>query len=188
MLDSTRTAPAARWRTGLIALSLGTVLTVAVPVRADEPAPPSDGAPADATPPSERELLADEVLVIATRRPARTFDVPASTTVVDGGTAVRQRLRRTFPDLLLDVPGVMVQRTAYGQASPFIRGFTGYHTVLLMDGIRINNSVFRSGPNQYWSTLDPFTIDRVEVVRGPASEAPRAAGILRQIRSIVLLV
>jgi hemoglobin/transferrin/lactoferrin receptor protein len=63
----------------------------------------------------------------------------------------------------------MVQKTSYGQGSPYIRGFTGFRNVFLIDGIRLNNSVFRDGPNQYWNTIDPYTIDRLEVVKGPAS-------------------
>ena len=75
----------------------------------------------------------------------------------------------TLPNWLKETPGIMVQKTANGQASPYIRGFTGYRTVLLIDGVRLNNSTFRDGPNQYWSTVDPFSIDRLEVVQGPAS-------------------
>jgi outer membrane receptor protein involved in Fe transport len=80
-----------------------------------------------------------------------------------------ERLPRTFPEALRETPGVMVQKTAHGQGSPFIRGFTGFRTLLLVDGIRLNNSVFRQGPNQYWSTVDPLTIARLEVVKGPSS-------------------
>ncbi|MCB1065436.1 MAG: TonB-dependent receptor, partial [Verrucomicrobiae bacterium] len=64
---------------------------------------------------------------------------------------------------------VLVQKTANGQGSPFIRGFTGYRTLALVDGIRVNNSVFRDGPNQYWNTIDPYGLGSVELVRGQGS-------------------
>ena len=64
---------------------------------------------------------------------------------------------------------MLVQKTAHGQGSPFIRGFTGFHTLLMVDGIRLNHSAFRSGPNQYWASVDPLSIGRVEVVKGPSS-------------------
>ena len=51
-------------------------------------------------------------------------------------------------------PGVLVQKTAPLQSSPYIRGFTGYRNLMLIDAIRLNNSAMRAGPNQYWSTID----------------------------------
>ena len=57
-------------------------------------------------------------------------------------------------------------KTALGQSSPYIRGLTGYHNVLLVDGIRLNHSAMRSGPNQYWSTVELFGSDRVEAITG----------------------
>lgn len=76
---------------------------------------------------------------------------------------------RTLPQALRDVPGVMVQETGPAQGSPFIRGFTGFRTLFLVDGIRLNNSVFRDGPNQYAGTVDPLSLERIEVVMGPSS-------------------
>lgn len=71
--------------------------------------------------------------------------------------------------MLRDVTGIMIQETAFGQGSPYIRGFTEFRNVFLVDGIRLNNSVFREGPNQYWNTVDPFSLERLGVVKGPGS-------------------
>lgn len=105
----------------------------------------------------------------AERRIAAPFDLPDAITVLDGKEITQRRLSRSMPDALRNLPGVLVQKTAPLQASPYIRGFTGYNNLMLIDGIRLNHSAFRAGPNQYWSTIDPYTIGRLEVVRGPHS-------------------
>jgi hemoglobin/transferrin/lactoferrin receptor protein len=86
---------------------------------------------------------------------------------IHGKSRYADYLPRTFAAILEATPGVMIQKTAYGQDSPYIRGFTGFRTLLMIDGIRINNSVFRSGPNQYWSLVDPASLERVLVLKGP---------------------
>ena len=80
-----------------------------------------------------------------------------------------RRQIRTIPDAMREMPSVMVQKTGHGQGSPYIRGFTGLRTLFLIDGIRLNNSTFREGPNQYWNTVDPFSVHRLELVKGPSS-------------------
>ncbi len=80
-----------------------------------------------------------------------------------------ERLPRSAPDALRGEPGVFVQQTAHGQASPYIRGLTGQQTVMLFDGVRMNTSTFRQGPNQYFFTVDSRSVDHIEVVRGGAS-------------------
>jgi hemoglobin/transferrin/lactoferrin receptor protein len=115
-----------------------------------------------------RSIL-DETIVTATRTDSTVFDVPYTAHVVGRRDFIGRRNVRTLPDALLETPGVMVQRTGYGQASPFIRGFTGFRTLALIDGIRLNNATFREGPNQYWSTIDQYSIERLDVVKGPSS-------------------
>lgn len=109
-----------------------------------------------------------EVLVTATRTPKPSLDIPFSVSIVNA-TKLEQKLPRTLPEALRELPSVMLQKTAHGQGSPYLRGFTGFRTLLMVDGIRLNNSAFRDGPNQYWNTVDSFALDRLEVVRGPGS-------------------
>lgn len=79
------------------------------------------------------------------------------------------RLPRSAPDALRYEPGVFVQQTAQSQASPFVRGRTGQQVLLLFDGVRMNNSLYRQGPNQYFFTVDVRTIESLEILRGPGS-------------------
>ena len=110
----------------------------------------------------------DEMVVTATRVEEASDDLPYATAALD-----RERLDtrsfRTMPDALREESSVMVQKTALGQGSPFIRGFTGFRTVLLIDGFRLNNAVFRDGPNQYWNTVDSWSLEKLELVKGPTS-------------------
>ena len=96
-------------------------------------------------------------------------DVPNSVSVVTSDDYRLRRPTRSLSGALQGLPGVLVQKTAPLQHSPYIRGFTGYQNLLLIDGIRLNNSTFRAGPNQYWATIDPYSLSRIEVVRGPHS-------------------
>lgn len=76
---------------------------------------------------------------------------------------------RNLTETLQHLPSVMLQKTANGHGSPYIRGFTGYRTLALVDGIRYNHSVYRDGPNEYFSLLDLQSIDSIEVLKGPSS-------------------
>ncbi|MFP4053393.1 MAG: TonB-dependent receptor [Phycisphaerae bacterium] len=109
------------------------------------------------------------VVVTASRGEEELLESPYMAERVELADFSQKRLARTVPEALDEVPGVMVQKTAHGHGSPYIRGFTSFRTLLLVDGVRINNSIFRPGPNQYWNTVDPYAIDRLEVVKGPAS-------------------
>ncbi len=110
-----------------------------------------------------------EVVVIAQRREERLFFSPAAVERVSG-QAIRGRQARSVPEALVATTGVFNQSTSRS-GSPFLRGLTGNQTLLLIDGIRLNNSTFRYGPNQYLNTIDPFSIDYMEVLKGGGSVA-----------------
>ena len=114
-------------------------------------------------------ILPEEDLVLTPSRVVETnFTSPF---VVDSinETALMERSVRTVPEAFEQTPGVVVQKTAHGQGSPFIRGWTAYHNLLLIDGVRLNNSVFRSGPNQYWGTIDSQGLAGIELVKSQGS-------------------
>ncbi|MCA9678202.1 MAG: Plug domain-containing protein, partial [Myxococcales bacterium] len=80
-----------------------------------------------------------------------------------------ERQPRSAPDALRWEPGVYVQQTAAAQGSAYLRGRTGQQTLLLFDGVRLNNSLWRQGPNQYFFSIDTRTLAAIDVVRGGAS-------------------
>ncbi|MBT6848654.1 MAG: Plug domain-containing protein, partial [Planctomycetaceae bacterium] len=91
---------------------------------------------------------------------------PTHRSIID----LRELLERSPVDMYQAIEreaGVLMQRTQRGAASPFIRGLTGQQVVILVDGIRMNNTTFRLGPNQYFNTIDPGMVDHIEVIRGP---------------------
>ncbi len=109
-----------------------------------------------------------EITVTATRAEKEPFKTPNAITVLN----LRQ-LERTNADiasnLLRDSVGVIAQQTTVGQGSPMLRSLTGYQTVIQVDWVRLNNSTFRSGPNQYTATIASENLDRAEVLLGSSS-------------------
>jgi hemoglobin/transferrin/lactoferrin receptor protein len=114
-----------------------------------------------------QDLLAP-LVVTASRTPETPLEVPYSTATL-ALDDLQDNQRRTLPDALQYTPGVLVQKTAHGHGSPFIRGFTGRQNLLLVDGIRTNNSTWRGGPVQYWNTVDAQSIDHIELIRSQGS-------------------
>lgn len=115
-----------------------------------------------------RDSLALPVVVTPTLEILPAAATPYSIDLISDAE-IRNRFGRTLPELLNETPGVFVQKTAHGQGSPYIRGFTGYRNLALIDGIRLNNSTFRDGPNQYWNTIDPYSVRSLELVKGQGS-------------------
>lgn len=112
--------------------------------------------------------LNNAVIIAAQRTETNSFDRSESIGYLEK-SLLRLTSPMTAPQALSYIPGVWMQKTNHGGGSAFIRGLTGYQTLLLVDGIRMNNSTYRSGPNQYLNTIDPLTISSVEVLRGGGS-------------------
>ncbi|WP_405563218.1 TonB-dependent receptor domain-containing protein [Polaribacter sp. Asnod6-C07] len=76
---------------------------------------------------------------------------------------------QTSADLLATIPGIKVQKTQFGGGSPVIRGMESNRVLLVVDGVRMNNAIYRKGHLQNSITLSPNLLDKTEVVFGPSS-------------------
>lgn len=112
--------------------------------------------------------LNKSIVVTASRNELLSFQTPDAVSVISQ-QELKTNAPRSMAEALIGATGVWMQKTNHGGGSPFIRGFTGNQTLLLIDGIRLNNATFRYGPNQYFNTIDVFTVDHVEVIRGKGS-------------------
>lgn len=116
-----------------------------------------------------REVTNLPPVVVTASRVAEPLNKTAASVEKLSSDELFENQTRTLPEALDTTTGVMVQKTSYGQGSPYIRGFTGFRTLMLVDGIRLNSPVFREGANQYWSTVDSYSLESIEVLKGSGS-------------------
>ncbi|MBI3189898.1 MAG: TonB-dependent receptor, partial [Ignavibacteriales bacterium] len=117
---------------------------------------------------SEKVYPIPQMVISATRSERDIFEIPREVIMVQQRQVENNAVRFT-PDALSEAPSILVQKTNYGAGAPVIRGLIGNQVLIMVDGVRLNNSTFRLGPNQYLNTVSPYLIDRIEVVEGPGS-------------------
>ena len=76
---------------------------------------------------------------------------------------------QTSADLLENTGQVYVQKSQLGGGSPMIRGFSTNRLLITVDGVRMNNAIFRGGNLQNVISIDPFSIQNTEVTLGSGS-------------------
>ena len=121
-----------------------------------------------ATAQQDTSSVMDEVIITSQRKAQIELNIPYSTQSVSK-TYFENYQPRSTAEALMGVNGVFIQKTNHSGGSPFLRGLTGNQTLILVDGIRLNNATFRYGPNQYLNTIDAFTISKIEVAKGTGS-------------------
>ena len=75
----------------------------------------------------------------------------------------------TGAELLLLSDGVTIQKSSFGGGSPIIRGFEANRILLMVDGVRMNNAIYRGGHLQNSITVDPFIIENCEIIFGSSA-------------------
>jgi len=110
------------------------------------------------------EIIEDNVETVAPKLQTNFFKTRTSASLdeekIEASPSLSQALDGT--------PGVGLQETSRGGGTLFIRGLIGPENLILIDGLRFNQSTFRTGPNQYLDTIGLSAITEVETLNGPA--------------------
>lgn len=110
----------------------------------------------------------DEVVMSISKWEQQKKDIPQKIVSIDA-KAIAFTNPQTAADLLQQNGQVFVQKSQLGGGSPMIRGFATNRLLLSVDGVRMNNAIFRGGNVQNVIAIDPYVIQNTEVVFGPGS-------------------
>jgi len=112
----------------------------------------------------------EPVVVTASREPQPAKFAPGTVSVI-GREEIERGHYTSVVDVLRRVPGVHVEQPGSrgGRASIYTRGLDPNHTLVLIDGVRMNDPTNNRGGSFDLSTLDPAGIERIEISRGPLS-------------------
>ncbi|PAU94939.1 TonB-dependent receptor [Aliifodinibius salipaludis] len=115
-----------------------------------------------------QSVLMDDIYVSASKRAEDRTKIPQAITRIDD-QQVAFNNPQTSADILKHSGEVFVQKSQMGGGSPMMRGFAANSVLLAVDGIRMNNAIFRSGNLQNVISIDPNAIENTEVLFGPGS-------------------
>ncbi len=82
---------------------------------------------------------------------------------------IQKTAPQTSADMLAEIPGIKVQKSQFGGGSPVLRGMEANRVLLVVDGVRMNNAIYRKGHLQSSITVSPNILERTEVIFGPSS-------------------
>lgn len=110
----------------------------------------------------------DEVIVSVFKNREKTNRIAEQIAVVSA-KEIEKLSPQTSADLLASVPGIKIQKSQFGGGSPVMRGMESNRVLLVVDGVRMNNAIYRKGHLQNSITVAPNLLERTEVVFGPSS-------------------
>lgn len=110
----------------------------------------------------------DEVVISVFKREAKINRVAERVAVLTS-KEIEKLSPQTSADLLAAIPGIKIQKSQMGGGSPVIRGMESNRVMLVVDGVRMNNAIYRKGHLQNAITVAPNQLDKTEIVFGPSS-------------------
>lgn len=116
----------------------------------------------------EKVVSLDEIVVGANKWEEKEYENPQQILSIKSED-IENSLPRTTADLISNTGEIFVQSSQMGGGSPMIRGFAANQILLVVDGVRMNNAIYRNGNLQNILSIDPNNIESAEVIFGPGS-------------------
>tara|TARA_B110000902_G_scaffold104515_1_gene123504 strand:- start:173 stop:2656 length:2484 start_codon:yes stop_codon:yes gene_type:complete len=110
----------------------------------------------------------DEIVISVFKKEEKSKRIAEQIAVLSS-KKIQKLSPQTSADLLAIIPGIKVQKSQFGGGSPVIRGMESNRVLLVVDGVRMNNAIYRKGHLQSSITIAPNLLDKIEVVFGPSS-------------------
>ena len=114
----------------------------------------------------DKIIFLDETVVSVSKTEERARNI-SNTVDVLHPTEIAFKNPQTSADMLENTGHVFIQKSQMGGGSPIIRGFEANKVLIVVDGVRMNNAIYRGGHLQNVITIDNAMIERTEVVYGP---------------------
>lgn len=117
---------------------------------------------------NQKLINLEEVVVSANRWETKTYEIPNNIDVIKSKDIIFEN-PTTSADMLTSTNGVFIQKSQLGGGSPMIRGFSANKILFTLDGIRMNNAIYRGGNLQNVLQADVNSIENAEVIYGPGT-------------------
>lgn len=115
-----------------------------------------------------QQIQLNEIVISYNKTEERKSKIPQLIELIDAKTINRAQAQ-TAADLIAQNGSVLVQKSQQGGGSPIIRGFEASRILLVVDGVRMNNLIYRAGHLQNIMTVDNIALERAEILFGPSS-------------------
>lgn len=116
----------------------------------------------------EKKIQLNDVVISADKVPETVKNITNKIDIISAEEIAYQN-PQTSADMLANTGNVFVQKSQAGGGSPVLRGFEANKVLIVVDGVRLNNAIYRSGHLQNVITIDNAMLERAEIVYGPGS-------------------
>jgi len=116
----------------------------------------------------EDPVKLDEIVVSLNRWEQSTEETPFTLKTIQAEEVIRYN-PQTAAELIGHSGGVFIQKSQMGGGSPMIRGFSANRLLIVIDGVRLNNAIYRNGNLHNIISLDAAGTSSAEIIFGPGS-------------------